>query len=297
MNRKHLLLILRLSCLCLFAGRAWQHIVWDAPFRVFFWDEGLLKPIIEPLFQISWDSYATSTANDTALTRLSQVVGFFYAACALLCIAPLSVLKRFRFLLPLASASLAFLAFLYSKDKFYEIGMFIEYASQFLAPLFLYSYSLCSNEDELPAPRILLIMKLSIALTFVGHGLYAAGFYPVPGTFIDMTINMLGVSQGVAVKFLFVAGIMDFLVGALVFVPRFDRYALLYAAVWGLLTSLARTTGYFDSHMILASLNQWFPETIMRMPQAGIPFCVYLAVETQAAVRLSFQASTRSSQV
>ena len=42
--------ILKLAIVLVFAGRDWQHIFWNVPFRNFFFDEQLLKPIIEEVF-------------------------------------------------------------------------------------------------------------------------------------------------------------------------------------------------------------------------------------------------------
>lgn len=281
MNRKTFMLVLRLSCFLLFMGRAWQHLAWDAPYRVFFWDEALIKPIVEGLFQTSWDSYATSPTVDANLTRLVRFIGIFYVFCGLISIASNKVLKTYRPLLLLGAFSLTILAFLYSKDRFFQAGQFIEYASQFLAPAFLYY---ASKTEEI-SDRLLFAMRISIAFTFLGHGLYAAGYYPVPGSFIDMTINILHVKQTLATQLLFVAGILDFVVAALIFVPRVEPYFLAYAALWGSLTSLARIVSYFDSTMAMTTISQWLPQTILRIPHAGIPICVFIAIGGFASLK------------
>jgi hypothetical protein len=281
MNHKLIIFVLRLSCFCLFMGRAWQHLLWDAPYRVIFWDEELMKPIVEGLFQTPWQSYATSLTVDENLTLLVRIIGIFYVICGLLSIAPQRILTIFRPILLLGSFSLMILAFLYTKDRFFQIGQLIEYASQVLAPAFLY-YAVKSEEIS---DRLLFIMRMSIAFTFVGHGLYAAAYYPVPGNFIDMTINILHVKQPIATQILLFAGIMDFFVAALIFVPKIEPYFLIYAAIWGSVTSVARIVAFFDSTMPWTTISQWLPQTILRFPHAGIPICVFIAIGGFASLK------------
>ncbi|RYZ49346.1 MAG: hypothetical protein EOP07_24590, partial [Proteobacteria bacterium] len=99
MNRKNFMLVLRWSCFFLFMGRAWQHLAWDAPYRVVFWDEALMKPIVEGWFQTSWDSYATSPTVDANLTLLVRIIGILYVLCGMVSISSDKLLKTFRPLL------------------------------------------------------------------------------------------------------------------------------------------------------------------------------------------------------
>lgn len=278
---KHALLLIRLAAFTVLLGRAWQHLFWDAPFRTLFWDESLLSPIVEGVFGIPWDTYATSPMTDALIRKLIASFGFLYLLGAIVCLLPTEVLRSSKIsrLLPISSLGLLLLAFLYSKDRFYQVGQGIEYAAQFLAPLFLY-YAVQKNEFS---KRTILLMKLAIFCTFFGHGLYAIGYYHVPGGFIDMVINVLGVDQDQAVRLLFWAGVLDFAVAIGIFIPRMENAALFYCVIWGLLTSFARVAANFDSTVPWETLSQWTPEVIMRLPHAALPLALlYIVNENQS---------------
>ena len=116
--------------------------------------------------------------------------------------------------------------------------------------------------------------KIAIAFTFSAHGLYAIGFYPQPGVFVDMLINILHLSETTAKTFLVVAGILDFVLAIGIFIPRIAQYFLIYAAVWGGLTALARVWANFYLAFPIDSLHQNLHETLYRLPHMLIPLAV-----------------------
>ena len=89
--------------------------------------------------------------------------------------------------------------------------------------------------------------------------------------FVDMVINIFQFSEVHAKLFLKIAGVLDFLVAILIFIPRISTYALLYAALWGGLTALARTWANFYWSFPLESLHQHLYETIYRLPHMLVP--------------------------
>lgn len=220
----------------------------------------------------TWQEYVTSAATDRNIQITITVFGVFYALMALVTLVIRSRhIKQFLWLYIFSSVSLAFLAMLYTMEKFYHVGQFFEYAIQFTLPL-LFWYMLT---QRISPARLLLGMKIVIALTFSAHGLYAAGFYPQPGVFVDMFISILYVSEPVAVKMLFIAGILDFVVSVALFVPRLARYALIYAALWGGLTAVARTWANFYIDFPISSLHQNLYETLYRMPHMLVPLAAF----------------------
>ena len=66
-----------------------------------------------------------------------------------------------------------------------------------------------------------LYLKIAIALTFSAHGLYAIGYYPQPGVFVDMLINILHFSETTAKDFLFVLCLGGLIVRGDVALTRF----------------------------------------------------------------------------
>lgn len=280
LDAKRLVLFLRLSCFFVLFGRSWQHLVWNAPYRSLFWDEGLMGPIVESLFGLSWNVYATSPAVDSWISSFIHGLGILYGLTAVLCLMPTRVLTRFSPILIVNAISLLILAMLYSKERTFQLGMAIEYAAQFLSPALLYM----ALRQQTERPAFSMTLNAAIVGTFVGHGLYAVGYYPVPGNFIDMTIQILGVKQAIAVQLLFFFGIIDLALAVGIFWRRTEVICLAYAAFWGFVTALARPLAFFDVHFPWTSLNQWLPEFIMRMPHALIPLAA-LALALQAGCR------------
>lgn len=276
--------ILRLATFLLFAGRAWQHLFWDAPFRALLWDQNTMESMVLFFRGGTWQEYVTSAATDHYIQTAITGFGIFYALMALITLFIRSrQIKQFLWLYILSSVSLIFLAVLYTMEKFYYVGQFFEYAIQFTLPL-LFCYALTQRIN--PA-RLLLGMKIVIALTFSAHGLYATGFYPQPGVFVDMFISILHVSEPVAIKMLFFAGILDFVLSVALFVPRLAKYALLYAAIWGGLTAVARTWANFYFDFPLNSLHQNLYETLYRLPHMLVPLAaIFILFQLKETRRL-----------
>lgn len=273
------LLLLRFLTFCIFFGRAWQHWFWDIPIRSFFWDEELLKGVVETVFSLSWEDYVLSPTVETTLENITFGLGFVYAALAIVTlIVKANHNKWLKSSLWLGSFLLLLLAGLYWKEKFMSAGQFIEYALQVTTPLFLY-YALHNFSSNSPSFRFW--MRVSIALTFIGHGLYALGYYPVPGSYVQMTLDILGISESSTYTLLKVMGVLDLMVVVLLFIPRLVRLALVYCVIWGTLTALARIVANFDIEIPWESWHQWGHTTIYRLPHGGIPLLLLWLIGKQ----------------
>lgn len=273
MSKKNILLILRISCCCLLLGRAWQHLFWDAPFRTFLWDENLLQGIVEGIFGVPWNEYATSPSSDAAIQGAIKATGVFYLLMAVLVLLIRPAMKKIGTLtLWLTSGLLVILALLYCKEKFFHVGQFFEYASQFSAPVFLWYFLFKKGNIK----HLSIAIKTAIALTFICHGLYAYGYYPRPGNYIDMTLNLLPIQEPAAHTFLKIMGILDFVAAAAIFIPKVQVPALIYTFIWGAMTALARIIAHIDFNMFWASMNQWMFEVLIRVPHAGLPLLMLI---------------------
>jgi hypothetical protein len=167
------------------------------------------------------------------------------------------------------------LSLLLTKEKFYHIPMFFEHTIQFSTPFLLLSFIKYQKTSKL-----VLHLKIAIALTFTCHGLYAIGIlYPLPGNFVTMCLNILPISETTAIRFLFIAGILDFAVAILLFIPRLWKFALLYAILWGFLTALARVVGPFSFDFTWQSLHQNLYQTVYRIPHGLIPLLLYFIMK------------------
>lgn len=275
MNTKTLLTFLKSCSFFIFFGRAYQHLFWDAPYRSFFWDQHLLEPVINFLFNTSWQSYVTDLNTDFAIQILTRSIGVLYLVCAVISIMINENSQKWIYnILKVGAVSLVFLALMITKDKFYHLIMFFEHTIQFGVPVALLYFLKHKN-----TPLLFFYLKIFIALTFTCHGMYAIGvFYPLPGNFVTMTLNILPVQEEMAKNLLFVAGILDFIIAFAIFIPKLSKIALLYACFWGLVTAFARIASGFHYGFSISIIHQYLYLTIYRLPHGLIPLLVYLYV-------------------
>lgn len=269
--------LLRLLTFCVFAGRAWQHIFWDIPIRAFAWDEHLLKAPVEALTDMTWKEYVTSPKVDIWLQGIAQGFGWLCVTCAVTawCVTPTR--KWLRTLLKIGGGYLILLFLMYWKSRFQSVGMFVEHTLQWATP-FLLLYVIFQQKNT---PRFRLWVKIAIALTFIGHGLYAFGYYPVPGNFVEMMVGTFHLSDSQALGWLKVAGVVDFLAAAALFIPTLMRPAIWYCILWGTLTALARIVSNFSFDLPFDTLHQWLHETIFRLPHGGIPLLLLWLIKKE----------------
>ena len=123
------------------------------------------------------------------------------------------------------------------------------------------------------------ILAVFTTLCFFGHGLYAIGYYPQPGFFVDMTINVFGLSESASRLFLKVAGYLDMLICIGIWIPRIRKPVLYYAAIWGGITALARIVGNFNPDYWLYSLNSWWFHAVYRIVHCIGPVIMIVIIE------------------
>jgi hypothetical protein len=274
-----ILLLLQIATVCVFAGRAYQHLFWDAPFREFLWDPFWMQGFIEKFSGMTWREYVTNPAGDIWIQRFVFAEGIFYTLCALSAVFIRRLPGKVRWLLWVGAANLIMLALIYQKDHFYQVGQFFEYTLQFSSPIFL----LILLKKKHVSRTLIFWMKVAVALTFTCHGLYAIGYYPRPGSFYVMTYNNFGFDKEGMKYFLNTAGTIDLLLAAGIFLPwRGVKWLLAYAAVWGLATTLARIFGNFYWDFPLESLHQWAFQAVFRMPHFLVPFALFLWMQNKA---------------
>ena len=262
--------ILQWATAAVFLGRAWQHLYWDAPYRALLWDERWMKGIVTNGLGMRWQDYVTSPEVNAFIQNWITGTGIFYLICALAAVFLPRLGKWGRGLMYLGAASLVFLAALYCKEKFFFVGQFFEYTLQIGSPVLLALWTAAPGYQ--PSRRMVLGIKTAIALTFTCHGLYAFGYYPQPGHFVYMTMSILSVDNEQAALFLQAAGILDFTLSIMLFLPgRAPLYAAAYAVFWGLATTLARPWSALITSGWELMLLQWLHEAVMRLPHFLIP--------------------------
>lgn len=281
-NQANIKLVMLLGVVSVFLGRAWQFLFWDAPYRTLFWDEGLLKPLVESLFKITWYEYVTSSATDNFINGLVFSTGVIYLLSAVSCLVYYFKRNKIaKILIFLGGFNLVLLSFLLMKDKYYQFGQFFEHSIQFSLPFIFVFYV----KGELK--NINFWLKFLIGIVFVSHGLYAIGYYPVPGNFQDMVIRVFNFSEGNAKLFLKFAGRLDFIVALAVFIPKVSRFALIYAVLWGLLTAFARIVANLQMDFLLQTIHQELHGTLFRLSHGLVPLLVILLERKTRDWRLS----------
>ena len=81
--QNNLIIVLKVVCVCVFAGRAWQHLIWDAPYRTLLWNQQLLGNVIPWITGMSWEEYAGSTTVDNSIQLSIRISGVIYFLSAI----------------------------------------------------------------------------------------------------------------------------------------------------------------------------------------------------------------------
>ncbi len=258
-------------------GRFYQCVFWDIPIRSLLWNEDLMTPIIQLGLNLNWDEYIVHPNSDSTIQSIVTACGWALLILLGFTLSNLST-KLSRFSLYAISGILVGIALLYHLEKFRTAGQFFEYSLQFLSPLFLLSYLKYGLQKSW-----LLFLKIGIALTFISHGLYALGFYPVPGNFVTMTIKIFHCSDAMAKVFLQVVGILDIIFSlGLFFNKSIYRLSIWYCIIWGFLTALARIVANVEIAAFGSTMHQWAYETVYRIPHFVIPLILKIAMDKTA---------------
>jgi hypothetical protein len=280
--------LLRSTCAIMFIGHSWVCFNGQMPLRALLWDENIMSGIITKMSGQDWNWWVTSPDIDNKINHFVMVQGFLFLLFAFLSLIPIR--KRiYRYIYLIGFINLVFLAFLKYLDNRIGIGNLLEHASQFICPLILFLFSARNNLNG----SLELLAKVSVALTFIFHGLFAINFghdsnwlnHTRPGHFTEMVMICLGIDEErSANQILLIAGILDFLAAILIFTKtKLIKMGLFYMILWGLLTAMARPWAHFNKSSAIDSLNNWIPEMLYRTPHFAIPLCLLLALKIKCA--------------
>ncbi|WP_179019673.1 hypothetical protein [Winogradskyella forsetii] len=274
MNKPKIISLVKLCAFTVFIGRAYQLYFFGGPYRAILWDESLLTPVVEGVFNYTWFEYATSSTVNSwieAWTKLNSII-FFIAAIVCLFWNQIKYIRVKRFFVGLGLWLLFLLAICMVKDRNYDVLQLFEMSIQLTAPFLLWKNIKMNPQNK----NLIVGLKLAIALTFIPHGLLAMGFPFRPGYFIDMTIMILGVNETQATQFLFMVGFLDVLMALLAFVPKLSKYVLWYMMVWGFATAFARLVSGFNMDFISSTIHGSAYLTIYRLAHGILPLIVLL---------------------
>lgn len=165
-------------------------------------------------------------------------------------------------------------------EKGHQVHNLIEHALQYGSPLLL---GLVLWGQWTPK-RTRRFARILVALTFIGHGVYAVGYQQDSTNFMEMTRSLLPLDAREARTFLMAAGILDLLAAACLLAGRGLRVALIYMTGWGLLTALVRAYIYYDS-TVPASVGPAFWETAFRLCHGLVPLWFFLSPDPKMKTR------------
>lgn len=108
--------------------------------------------------------------------------------------------------------------------------------------------------------RVEWILRIALFGEFLGHGIFA---YRVAPNFVPLVTGSLGVTEQTAATLLPIFGVIDFVIAAVALI-RPIPIVILYAAIWGFLTGLARP---FSGVTVV-----W--DFVERWPNWGVPLAL-----------------------
>jgi len=258
--------LLQLAAFTLLAGRAYLYLAGIGPLSTFFWHEGWLEG---PLAALGWEWKDYAAHSEGLILHVQRLIGGVLAlgAAAVWWVdgkRPLvngTVLACVVLLLPYW--------LLRWVDKNYQWPMLLEHFLHWGTPMLLILFV------RMRTVTWQWMVKVMIALTFIGHGLYALGWpSPRPAGFMFMTMQILGCSEGFAVGFLHLIAFLDFAAALFLFIPCLVLPALVWTTFWGLATAVARTWAHFTPAEDYYGLHPWFAESVLRLAHGLVPLAL-----------------------
>lgn len=266
--------LLRAGCTLSLLGLCLAHWCGDQPYRAIAWDETLMTPVLA-LFDISWQDWVTDTDYSNGIDTLTWSMGLVFALLIPLCFVP-GTETRWRWLPVVCMLPpLLLLGWARWAEHHYDLLWPPEFCLRLSLPLLLFSL----NRQPI-APVHLRLLLIACGLTFIGHGTYALGWYPTPLAFHQMIQDILPLSDSTCTAVLYLIGIIDVLVGLLLFAAPLRQPVLLWMSTWGLLTATMRLHAIdwtFLDETLWPALAAW----LERLPHVVVPLLCWHWIVTR----------------
>lgn len=259
------------ACAC-FLGWAWQHLRWSVPYDALLWNPDYLDWLAKT-FGVTWETYVAEVMTDRRILFGERLLGFVLLGLAVIALTARPTSRVQLVCLGTGSGLLALVASCQYLNAGHAPAMFVEHGGQILAPVVLILALKRGVQDRWTINTAI----AAFCATFIGHGIYAIGIAPTPGHFYGMVSAILGWGENATDLFLKIVGVLDFVVCVGVFVPSLRRPCLAYAALWGLLTALARPIAGMSLAAPWWGVDQFIHEAVLRTPHMALPFFLFLA--------------------
>ncbi|MDG2331057.1 MAG: hypothetical protein P8M05_05650 [Flavobacteriales bacterium] len=252
-------------------GHAWECLRWETNLGNVLLDPSGFGKVLAWYFDTSLHQLYSNRLAENFVLGVDHSFGIIFIIAA---ISAVFIKQNSRFLkwpLHFAAICLTIIVFSSFYSKNFYIGILLENAAQILTPVILI-YITRNNNNR----RLVGLMKWSIAFTFFGHGLFAIGYYPQPGYFIDMMIKGFDIHETLARNVLIVFGILDFIFAISIFIPKLLSAALIYGILWGFITAIARITTSFNTDFLDNWIEQYLFAFMIRVPHFLIPLILWI---------------------
>lgn len=269
-NDRVLVAVIRLGAFLCFAGWTWVHYYWEGPYGILLWQESTYE--LASRFGVSWDEFVGSGADDGLVQTWLARIAWLYLTCTIL---TLTVRARSWFQMTAllgGSGLLVVLSYAKYVAAQRQLPMFVEHGGQFLMPALLVLALATGARHR----ATVITAMVAFVMTFAGHGCYALDLWPTPATFYAMTCVSLHVEYETAQTLIRVAGVLDMVVCAGIFIPVLQRPCAIYAVAWGFLTAIARPVAGMSWHLNYWGADQFLHEAVIRAPHFLIPLYLFL---------------------
>jgi hypothetical protein len=199
-------------------------------------------------------------------STIDWIWGLMLMILAIPLLLPISIYKKahlYYLLLP-ATVLLSIASYASFIESGYLPEQLIEHGIKLLTPLLLFAGIKFPTFDK---SSVVFWAKVLLALTFIGHGMYAIGVHYVPDSFLDMTTEILRINDSNALIFLKIVGYLDILCAVLIFVNFPNRPVYFYLIFWGIITAIARLVyGILINEGSTMELVYWSANMLYRLP-------------------------------
>ena len=268
--------LLRILGVTLFLGRAWECFRWKTKLSNVIWDPQRFGKNLESIYGKSLNEIYSQKLSEPLLNGIDTALGVIFIVAAIACVLTKPKLRGLNWLIYLGTLGLGLVYFAMYYSKAFYFGYLLEHSLQMYCGI-----ALVLATKKVAIPKLMGILKILTAITFVCHGLFAVGYYPMPGKFIDYMITGFGMDQSTAQTSLIILGILDFIFAILIFIPKVAKPALIYGIIWGFLTALARVWTTFSWDFLGNWFDQYFFEFVVRMCHFIVPLTIWLVASSK----------------
>ncbi|MEM7574370.1 MAG: hypothetical protein AAF433_15810 [Bacteroidota bacterium] len=268
--------LVRWATALLFLAGIWQACFFDLPLRNLLWNEALLSGPLGVL-GVDWGDWVAGQGINATIIYLQYGFALLYTLGLAAIIWPaLPARNSWILIAALGNAALFLLDW---PDHFYQWGYLFEIALRLGTPFIC--WLLLRGKDF---TQLHTVVRWLIALTFIGHGLYALGFYPRPAAFVNWTSAGLSLSENTAIQLLNLVGILDLITAIWLIIPlrKMWQLALYWIIPWAILTTLARYWANASFTDFSYLLYRWTPEVLERMPHVLLPLAIWFWLQSSS---------------